>query len=555
MGTLSTTSTNMALHVPRAPGFAQMMKDGAKHYSGLEEAVYRNISACKELAKTTTSAYGPHGQNKMVINHLEKLFVTNDAATILRELEVEHPAAKILVMASHQQEQECGDGTNFVLGFAGALLENAEELLRMGLSVAEVTEGYELACKKALEILPELSIGSVKDMRNVDEVTPIIRTAVMSKQYGNEDFLAELITKACISILPAKMSFSVDNIRVCKIPGSGILQSEVIQGMMFKRQVEGDVGKCDSAKVCVFTCPLDSMQTETKGTVLIKNADELLSFSKGEEDQMEAQIKAIADAGVNVIVSGGKVGDLALHYANKYKLMIVRLLSKWDLRRLCKSIGATPLPKICAPTTEECGYCDKAYVDEIGDTPVVVFKQDKKESPIATIVIRGSTDNIMDDIERAIDDGVNTFKALTKDNKTVPGAGATEIELARQIATFGESLPGLEQYSVKKYSESLEMVPKALAKNAGFKETEILSKLYAAHHDKKVNSGVDIEADTASVMDAAQANILDLFLTKYWGMKFATSAACTVLRVDQIIMAKRAGGPKAPKKNNDWDED
>ncbi|BFZ24873.1 hypothetical protein BsWGS_27912 [Bradybaena similaris] len=544
----------MALHVPRAPGFAQMMKEGAQHFSGLEEAVFRNTAACKELAKTTISTLGPHGQNKMVINHLEKLFVTNDAATIVRELDVEHPAAKIIVMASLQQEQECGDGTNFVLGFAGSLLENAEELLRMGLSVAEVTEGYEIAVKKALEILPGLSIGNLKNLRNKEEVLPAIRTAVMSKQYGNEDFLANLIVDACISILPEKVSFNVDNIRVCKILGSGILQSEVVQGMVFKRQVEGDVTKAENAKIAVFSCPLDSMQTETKGTVLIKNADDLLNFSKGEENLMEQQIKDIADAGVKVIVTGGKAGDLALHYANKYKLMIVRLTSKWDLRRLCKSIGATPLPKLTSPTTEECGYCDRTYVDEVGDTPVVVFKQDKKESPIATIVIRGSTENIMDDIERAIDDGVNTFKALTKDSRVLAGAGAVEIELARQIATFGESLPGLEQYAVKKYAESLELVPRALAQNAGVKETEVLSKLYAAHHDKKVNTGVDIESDSPAVLDAAEAKIFDLYITKYWGIKFATSSACTVLRVDQIIMAKRAGGPKA-KENKNWDED
>ncbi|XP_055889178.1 T-complex protein 1 subunit theta-like isoform X1 [Biomphalaria glabrata] len=544
----------MALHVPRAPGFAQMMKDGARHFSGLEEAVYRNIDACRELAKTTISAFGPHGQNKMVINHLEKLFVTNDAATILRELEVEHPAAKILVMASQQQEQECGDGTNFVLGFAGALLENAEELLRMGLSVAEVTEGYEMALKKALNILEGLSLGTVKNLRNKEEVLPAVRSAVMSKQYGNEDFLANVIADACISILPEKVSFSVDNIRVCKILGSGILQSSVVSGMVFKRLVEGDVTKVEKAKIAVFSCPLDSMQTETKGTVLIKNADELMSFSKGEENLMEQQIKEIADAGVNVVVTGGKVGDLALHYANKYKLMVVRLLSKWDLRRLCKSINATALPKLTAPTAEELGYCDNAYVDEIGDTPIIVFKQDKKETPIATIVIRGSTENIMDDIERAIDDGVNTFKALTKDNRILPGAGAVEIELATQISTFGESLPGLEQYSVKKFAESLEMVPKALAQNAGIKATDAISKLYAAHHEKKVNAGIDIEAESAAVMDAAEAKIFDLYITKYWGLKFATSAACTVLRVDQIIMAKRAGGPKA-KQNKDWDED
>nr|KAG5705038.1 hypothetical protein BaRGS_018768 [Batillaria attramentaria] len=366
----------------------------------------------------------------MVINHLEKLFVTNDAATILRELEVQHPAAKMLVMAAHQQEQECGDGTNFTLVFGGALMENAEELLRMGLSVTEVIDGYELALKKVQEILPSLVIGEVKDLKNNAEAKKAIRSAVMSKQYGYEDFLAGLITDACA---PAVEMLSVQvpewykyyNVRhhqkSSEPSGSGLLQSEVIQGMMFKRQVEGNITKVEKAKIAVYSCPLDAMQTETK------------------------QIKGITEAGVNVIVTGGKVGDLAQHFCNKYKVMVVRLLSKWDLRRLCKSIGATPLPKITTPRAEECGHCDLVYVDEIGETPVVVFRQTKEENPIATIVIRGSTDNIMDDMERAVDDGVNTFKALTK------------------------SLPGLEQYAVKKFAESLEVIPRALAENTGVK--------------------------------------------------------------------------------------
>ncbi|XP_046566176.1 LOW QUALITY PROTEIN: T-complex protein 1 subunit theta-like [Haliotis rubra] len=545
----------MAMHVPKAPGFAQMLKDGARHYSGLEEAVYKNIDACNELAKTTRSAYGPHGQNKMVINHLDKLFVTNDAATILRELEVQHPAAKMVVMGSQQQEQECGDGTNFVLIFAGALLENAEELLRMGLSVTEVIEGYEIACKKALEFLPDLTIGEVKNLRDKEEVKKVVRTSVMSKQYGNEDFLAELITDACISILPEKSGFNVDNVRVSKILGCGVTQSSIVQGMVFKRLVEGDVNKMEKAKIAVYSCPLDIMQTETKGTVLIKTAEELVNLSKGEENIMEAQIKSIADAGCNVIVTGGKVGDLALHYCNKYKIMTVRLMSKFDLRRLCKTVNATALPKITPPTAKETGFCDFVYADEIGGTPVIVFKQDKEESSICTIVIRGSTENIMDDIERAVDDGVNTFKALTKEAKLVPGAGATEIELAKQITTFGESLPGLQQYSVKKFAESLEALPRALAENTGVKATEVLSKLYAAHQKGSKTTGVDIESGGPAVFDAKEAGIIDLYLTKYWGMKFASSAACTVLKVDQIIMSKPAGGPKPPKQNQDWDED
>lgn len=545
----------MALHVPKAPGFAQMLKEGAKHYSGLEEAVYRNIQACKELAQTTRTAYGPNGMNKMVINHLEKLFVTNDAATIIRELEVQHPAARMIVMASHMQEQEVGDGTNFVLVFAGALLEQAEELLRMGLSVSEVIEGYEKACKKALEILPDLVCSSAKNLHDVDEAAALLQTSIMSKQYGNEGFLSKLIAQACVSILPESGHFNVDNIRVCKILGSGICASSVLHGMVFKKETEGDVTSVKDAKIAVYSCPFDGMVTETKGTVLINNAQELMNFSRGEENMMEDQVKAIADAGANIIVTGGKVADMALHYANKYNLMVVRLNSKWDLRRLCKTVCATALPRLTAPTPEEMGQCNSVYLSELGDTQVVVFKHEKEDGAIATIVIRGSTDNLMDDVERAVDDAVNTFKVLTKDKRLVPGGGATEIELAKHITSYGETCPGLDQYAIKKFAEAFEALPRALAENSGVKANEVISKLYAMHQEGNKNVGFDIDAESAAVKDMLESNIFDTYLVKYWGMKLATNAAVTVLRVDQIIMAKPAGGPKAPAGKKDWDDD
>ncbi|XP_006056409.3 T-complex protein 1 subunit theta isoform X1 [Bubalus bubalis] len=545
----------MALHVPKAPGFAQMLKEGAKHFSGLEEAVYRNIQACKELAQTTRTAYGPNGMNKMVINHLEKLFVTNDAATILRELEVQHPAAKMIVMASHMQEQEVGDGTNFVLVFAGALLELAEELLRLGLSVSEVIEGYEIACKKAHEILPDLVCCSAKNLRDVDEVSSLLHTSVMSKQYGNEVFLAKLIAQACVSIFPDSGHFNVDNIRVCKILGSGVHSSSVLHGMVFKKETEGDVTSVKDAKIAVYSCPFDGMITETKGTVLIKSAEELMNFSKGEENLMEAQVKAIADTGANVVVTGGRVADMALHYANKYNIMLVRLNSKWDLRRLCKTVGATALPRLNPPVLEEMGHCDSVYLSEVGDTQVVVFKHEKEDGAISTIVLRGSTDNLMDDIERAVDDGVNTFKVLTRDKRLVPGGGATEIELAKQITSYGETCPGLEQYAIKKFAEAFEAIPRALAENSGVKANEVISKLYAVHQEGNKNVGLDIEAEVPAVKDMLEAGVLDTYLGKYWAIKLATNAAVTVLRVDQIIMAKLAGGPKAPKPQGNWDKD
>ncbi|XP_007173878.2 T-complex protein 1 subunit theta isoform X1 [Balaenoptera acutorostrata] len=545
----------MALHVPKAPGFAQMLKEGAKHFSGLEEAVYRNIQACKELAQTTRTAYGPNGMNKMIINHLEKLFVTNDAATVLRELEVQHPAAKMIVMASHMQEQEVGDGTNFVLVFAGALLELAEELLRLGLSVSEVIEGYEIACKKAHEILPDLVCCSAKNLRDVDEVSSLLHTSIMSKQYGNEAFLAKLIAQACVSIFPDSGHFNVDNIRVCKILGSGIHSSSVLHGMVFKKETEGDVTSVKDAKIAVYSCPFDGMITETKGTVLIKTAEELMNFSKGEENLMDTQIRAIAGTGANVVVTGGKVADMALHYANKYNIMLVRLNSKWDLRRLCKTVGATALPRLTPPVLEEMGHCDSVYLSEVGDTQVVVFKHEKEDGAISTIVLRGSTDNLMDDIERAVDDGVNTFKVLTRDKRLVPGGGATEIELAKQITSYGEICPGLEQYAIKKFAEAFEAIPRALAENSGVKANEVISKLYAVHQEGNKNVGLDIEAEVPAVKDMLEAGVLDTYLGKYWAIKLATNAAVTVLRVDQIIMAKLAGGPKASKPQGNWDKD
>ncbi|XP_039270687.2 T-complex protein 1 subunit theta-like [Styela clava] len=546
----------MAFRIPKAPGFAQMMKDGAKHFHGLEEAVYRNITACKELAATTKSSFGPHGMNKMVINHLEKLFVTNDAATVIKELEVQHPAAKMVVLASQMCEQEVGDGTNFVLIFAGALLQHAEELLRMGLSIPEVIEGYEQAGEKALDILKDLVHREVKDLRDREEVAKSLRTAIASKQYGNEDFLAGLIANACVSILPPEsLSFNVDNVRSTKILGGGVGGSKLIHGMVFQRECEGDVTKVTGANIAIYSCPFDMLATETKGTVLIKNAEELKNFSKGEENLFEKYVKEIVDSGINCIVTGGKVSDLGLHFANKYKLMIVRLQSKFDLRRLCRTVKGTALPRLTAPTPTETGHCSSVCTDEVGDTTVVVFEKAQQDrSAVCTLVLRAATDNIMDDLERAVDDGVNNFKVYTRDRQLVPGAGATEIELGKKISSFGESCPGLEQYAIQKFGQSLEVVPRALADNAGLNPTKIVSELYAAHQEDG-NAAIGVDIEEGGTLNASEACIWDSYLVKYWGIRLATNAAITVLRVDQIIMAKPAGGPRAPKKQGDWDKD
>jgi T-complex protein 1 subunit theta len=523
-----------------------MLKDGTKHFSGKDEAILKNVDAAKKLATILRSSLGPNGMNKMVINHLEKLFVTNDAATIMKELDVIHPAAKMCVMAAQQQEQEVGDATNLVVVLAGEFLAKCEDLLQTGLHPSDIISGYEKGGKKAQEILEGLVAFKVEDVRDVKQVSTVLKTALGSKQYGFHEALAPILAEACIQVCPKNPSnFNVDNVRVAKILGGGVTDTRAVKGFVLPRGAEGTIKHVTGAKVAVYASGLEPSKTDTKGVVLIKNAEELLNFSVGEEKAMEDLIKGISETGTKVIVVGASISDMALHFIERYKMMTVKVPSKFQMRRICKAVGATPLVKIGAPTQEELGYCDVVSVDEVGSQQVCVFRQNKEESAIATIVVRGSTDNIMDDIERAVDDGVNVYKGLCKDGRFVPGAAATEIELSHQLAKFADSTPGLEQYALKKYAEAFEIIPRTLAENAGLNATEVISNLYAAHAGGNIKAGIDIES--GEVKDAVELEVLDLVTAKANAIRLATSTAVTVLRVDQIIMSKPAGGPKVPK--------
>jgi len=547
----------MSLNIPNAPN-ANLFKGGYNNYDSEDGAVLRNIDACRAISSTVQTSLGPYGRNKIVINHLQKMILTSDAATILRELDVVHPAAKLLVMASQQQESEMGDATNLVIILAGELLKKAEDLLRMGLKTSDIVTGYERAQKIALDTLEELEIDTVEDLRSQSELSKAIRTVIASKQNGNEDFLAELVAEAILAVLPKNpANFNVDNIRVVKIMGGSLDQSRVVKGMVFPKEPNGTVKKVKKAKVGVYTCPIDISQTETKGTVLLHNAKEMLDFSKGEEAQLEAAIKELYDVGLRVVVAGSTVGELAMHYLNRYGILVIKILSKFELRRVCRVVGATPLARLGAPIPDEMGNIDCVETMEIGGDRVTVFRQEDEVTRTATLVLRGATQNHLDDVERAVDDGVNVVKAITKDARLVPGAGATEIELVERIQAVGEKTQGLAQYSIKKFGEAFEVVPRTLAESAGLDATEVLSRLYAAHQKKDHWSvGVDIENnDGSGTLDAEKENILDLLVTKQWAIKLATEAARTVLSVDQIIVARQAGGPKPPGPNPNWDED
>ena len=479
--------------------------------------------------------------NKMVINHLDKLIVTSDAATIVREIEVQHPAAKMIALAAQMQEKEAGDGSNFVMVICGELMQQAENLIKEGLHPSDILIGYEKASKKALELLNDLIAYTVKNIRDPVEVAKVVG----SKGQGHASNLNELVAQACVYAMPQRSNnFNVENVRVAKVLGGSQENSEVIHGMAILRGSETTVHAVKDCKVAVFNTELQADAGDTKGTVLFKNADELLNYTKSEEEAMEKFIKGVADAGCNVVFVGGIISDIALHYLEKYNLMTMKILSKFELKRIAKAVGATLLVRHKAPTPEEMGSAQSITVEEIASTNVCVIKRDDVENKIATILVRGSTQTMLDETERAIDDGVNTYKNITKDPRFCAGGGATEIHLASQIQTFAKFQPGLDQYAVEKFGLALEVIPRTLAENAGLDAEDIIAKLYS-ETAKSPFFGIDVIDGKIRDMNDQESNFhYDSYETKSWAIKLAIDSVLTILKVDQIIMSKPSGGPK-----------
>lgn len=543
---------------------SSLFKQGYQVHSNTDGAINRNIQACREISKMISTSIGPCGKNKIIVNNLSKIFITNDAATMIRELDIVHPAVKVLVMHSEQQEEEMGDNTNYVLVLGGELLNLAEKLVVLGLTPTEIIQGFRMANKFVNNELEQLVVGQIVDFQSKEQLLKIIKPVIMSKQYGQERIISDLVATAVQQVMPKDrpQAFNVDSVRVVKIMGGALTNSFVIKGMVFPREPESELKKIrETAKVAVFNCPVDISASETKGTVLLHNADEMMNFSKGEEDELHKVIKEIADSGVKVIVAGQGIGELALHFMNKYNLLVLKVPSKFDLRRICRICGATPLVRLGAPMPEEMGIIDVVESKEIGSDRVTVFRQNEETSMTSTIVIRGATKNNMDDIERAIDDSVASIKSVVRDPRLLPGAGSTESELVKRVTNYGEKTPGLMQLGIKKFAEAFEFLPRLLCETSGLDPSEILPRLYASHdeNDKEtLKFGIDIESDNVNdcLLDITEENIYDSYISKLNAINLATEAVCTILSVDQIIVAKKAGGPAMPQqpKPGNWDQ-
>lgn len=553
-----------------AAGLGGMLKDGHEHFAdddGAGAVVARSIAAACELSRMLSSSLGPQGRKKLIVNHIGKMTVTSDCASILREVEVEHPAAKLLELAVQQQEKECGDGTNLALTFAGELLTQTMELMKnMGWRhKSDIMEGFHLASNKLLKdllvsnkdgdnsgcVVSTLSHPASSPEALLELKEKVLKSVLGSKQYGSEDILSDLIVQACQIVLNDNDTSTVlqpSSIRTVKIIGGNISQSACVQGFVAQRGVETTRTASEkNVKIVVYASGVEASSTEAKGTVLMKTAEDLKNYNRTEETKMEEIIQGIAESGVKVVVTGGTISDMALHFIEKYELIALKLSSKWELRRLCQATGATALVRLGTPTAEEMGTATTTQ-KIVGGRTVTVFENDADgKSKIATLVLRASTSSVLNDLERAVEDGVHAVQMACKDGRIVYGGGACEMECAVRLNGLADQHPGLEQYAIRAFAESLECVARTLADNAGWDAVQVVSDMRAAHVNGNNDVGVDVENDPGSTSmkkSSGGHGIYDLMLVKRSALKLGIEAATTILKVDQIIMSKRAGGPK-----------
>ena len=546
-----------------AAGISGMLKEGSRHVqdesAGSASVVLRNIDACLQLCRMLQSSLGPQGRCKLVVNHLEKILVTSDCAAILKEVQIEHPTANLLAMAVKKQEEERGDNTNLVLTFAGELLwQTALLIQKMTWQTApEILAGYQQALHLLeTEYLPAQVCDTIPNARALDKDTlmRVLIPVLQSKQYGSADILAPLVADACLMLLQDNdgAGFSIEAIRTVSILGASVRQSMLLPGYVAKRGLETSVTSVTDAKIAVYATGLEASSTEAKGTVVMKTAADLQAYNRSEEDKMKDIIAGIAASGVKLVVSGGNISDMALHFLDKYGLACLRVGSKWELRRLCQAVGATALVRLGTPMADEMGFAASVKQQELGDQTVTVFEVGKA-SKLATIVLRASTKTVLADLERATDDGVQAVAQICKDGRLVYGGGCAEMACSTALLRKADQVPGLAQYALQAFGKALQIVPRVLAENAGYKAATVVANLQAAHagHDAAsgiCDAGIDIDKEdapgTSGVTSMKEKGVVDVMATKLSALRLAVDAAVTILKIDQIIMSKPAGGPK-----------
>ncbi|MBA7598193.1 60 kDa chaperonin [subsurface metagenome] len=526
-----------------------VLPEGARRVIG-RDAQRMNIMAARVIAEAVRTTLGPRGMDKMLVDSLGDVVITNDGVTILKEMEVEHPAAKMMVEVAKTQDDEVGDGTTTAVIVAGELLHEAERLLDQAIHPTVIASGYRMAAEKSQEILNELA----------DEVTiekeELLKQTAMTAMTGKKaesarEKLASLAVRAVKQIADKTDGgyiIDIDYIGIEKKPGESTEDSQLIQGVILdKERVHPGMPKqVKNATIALLDCALEIKKTETDAEIRVTRPDQLRAFLDEEESMLKKMVDQIVASGANVVICQKGIDDIAQHYLSKVGIYAIRRAKKSDMVKLARATGGKVVTTIEDLTSADLGKAGLIEERKIGDDKMT-FVEGCKNPKAVSLLVRGGTEHVVDEIERAVHDAISVVSSAIEDGKIVTGGGAPEIELAKRLKEYGETVGGREALAVNGFASSIEAIPRTLAENAGLDSIDMLVELRAKHESSN-GKNFGIAVYKGEVTDMMKMGVIEPLRTKTQAIKSASEAAIMILRIDDVISASKRempppGGP------------
>jgi thermosome len=524
-----------------------ILKEGSNQSRG-KEAQRNNIQAAKLVAEIVKSSIGPRGMDKMLVDSLGDVTITNDGATMLKEIDVQHPAAKMLVEVSKATDNEVGDGTTSAVILAGALLEKAEALIDKGVHPTIIVEGYTKAAAQSIKVLND--IAEKVPANGKEWLVKIARTSMQTKLVSRDSQeLAELVVTAVLQVAEKTdaggYKLDLDNIKIEKKPGGSVQDTSLIKGIVLDKEVvhAGMPKRVEKAKIALVNAAFEIEKTEFDAKLNISDPSMMKKFLDEETRMLKEMSDKVAAIGANVLVCQKGMDDIAQHYLAKAGILAVRRAKESDLTKLAKATGARIANNFDDLSAKDLGYADLVEERKV-EQDKWVFVEGCKNPKAVTLLIRGGTQRIVDEAERSMHDALMVSKDVVEKPAIVAGGGAPEAEVAAQVMKWTEKLNGREQLAAQKFADALETIPICLATNAGLDPIDTMTEIRSKHAEGGVWFGV--EAKEGRVKDMYKENVLEPLSVKEQIIKSATEAACMILRIDDVIAAGKSKGPSGP---------
>lgn len=517
-----------------------VLKESALQQKG-KDAQHNNIAAAKLVAELVRSSLGPRGLDKMLVDSLGDVTITNDGATILKEIDVQHPAAKMMVEISKTVDNEVGDGTTSSVVFGGALLAKAEDLLKKDVHPSVIIEGYQAAAEKTLEIYSQMAKKILPDDR--ETLLKIATTSMQSKLISEDsDVLSKVVVDAILKVATKKAeTYSVDleNIKVEKKAGGSITDTQIIKGIVLDKEVvhSGMPTKVEKAKIALLNSALEIEKTEMSSEIRITDPTQMQMFLEEENRMLKTMVDKLHNVGVNVLICQKGIDDIAQHYLAKYGIMAVRRVKESDMIKLGKATGGRVISNLDDLTEKDLGTADVAHQKKV-ESDKWVFVEGCKNPQSVTLLIRGGSQRVIDEVDRSIHDSLMVVKDVIEKPEIVAGGGAPESYAASQLKEWADSFDGREQLAIKKYAEALEIIPLTIAENAGMDPIDTMATLRAKQNQGRKWTGID--ARNTKIADMLSIDVVEPLAVKEQIIKSATEAACMILRIDDVISVSGA---------------